>query len=88
MTTTWAPTWRGMAIGSVSDLLTAACSCQTSEDAASLLSTYAKAQREAGYAESVARQNLGYALGYLGNEDRTRLYSLFNLRHPIFGNQP
>jgi hypothetical protein len=64
----------------IGDLLKACCACKTEEDANELLNEYKKTNPE--YAE----QNIGYILGYLGDEERNRLYALFKTcNHPIFG---
>ena len=55
--------------------------CKTKEDAEKVLRRYEK------YCATpeIAHNNLGYIFGYCGPENRKRLYSLFSVNHPIFG---
>lgn len=55
--------------------------CNTKEEAKQVLEQYEK------YCDSpeIARKNFGYIFGYCGKEDREKLYHLFPVSHPIFG---
>ncbi len=55
--------------------------CNTKEDAEKVLKQYEK------YCDSpeIARSNLGYIFGYTDDENRKKLYALFPVNHPIFG---
>jgi hypothetical protein len=67
---------RAKNLGSLLDLATA---CETTQDAARMLSEYRQENKHAS-------ENIGYMLGYLGAEERARLYRLFEgCNHPIFG---
>ena len=72
--------WRDKPIDTIGQLLDACCSCETREDAESLLKAYRT------ICPDHAASNIGYILGYLGSEDRERLYALFSeCNHPVFG---
>ena len=72
--------WREKPLDTIGDVLRAATSCQTPEDAESLLAVLKAENPE--HAES----NLGYMLGYCGLRERERLYKLFaSCNHPVFG---
>ena len=63
----------------ISELLNACCACKTQKDADNVL-------YKALVDNPHAKENIGYALGYLGKEERDRLYPLFeSCNHPIFG---
>lgn len=55
--------------------------CNTKEEAYNVLKEYEKQHDD----PEVARQNLGYIFGYADDESRKKLYSLFSVTHPIFG---
>ena len=55
--------------------------CKTKEEAAYLVKEYAKVCEKPEY----AGKNIGYLLGYFGEEERKRLYAIFDTDHPIFG---
>jgi len=62
------------------DVLEACSGCQTKEEADEVLRRCKEDNPQ--YAE----QNIGYMLGYLGKDERERLYPLFSTcNHPIFG---
>ncbi len=64
-------------IKTAGDLINAVSSCKTKEEANNLLESYLKQNK-------YARENIGYVIGYLDEENRKRLYALFDLVHPIF----
>lgn len=55
--------------------------CKTKEDAEKVMRQYEK------YCDTpeIARIDLGYIFGYCDSEDREKLYVLFPVNHPIFG---
>jgi hypothetical protein len=55
--------------------------CNTKEDAEKVLRQYEKNFET----PEIARSNLGYIFGYTDDENRKKLYSLFPVNHPIFG---
>ena len=63
------------------DLLNICLRCKTEEDAKKVLGQYV----EQSTSPEIARSNLGYIFGYVGIEESKRLYSLFHVQHPIFG---
>jgi hypothetical protein len=63
----------------IGDYLSLCLKCKTKEEAELFLVKYRKIEPE--YAD----QNLGYVFGYCSAEDRTKLYKLFPVNHPIFG---
>jgi hypothetical protein len=71
--------WDGKEIRTLGELLDAAVSVTTREEAQEFLAAY-KAVNEH------AAANIGYILGYLNPEERGRLYKLFEeCSHPVFG---
>jgi hypothetical protein len=65
--------------GTISTMLDLCIRVETNEDATRIIERY-KAVNE--YAE----QNLGYIFGYIKPESRrNKLYKLFTVTHPIFG---
>ena len=61
------------------ELLGACHNCQTQKDAEQVIQ---KALEDSPH----AKENIGYLLGYMGPEERERLYALFSdCNHPIFG---
>lgn len=90
--------WKGEDISQYGKLGDAVCAL-TEDDAAEFWETYvdyhyaaiimkrglemASAREEA---ERIARSNIGYLMGYYGEEDRKRVYELFPaVSHPVFG---
>ena len=65
----------------ISDLLDICERCKTEDDAKKVLNQMI----EQSDSPEIATENLGYIFGYAGEEERKRLYSLFHLSHPIFG---
>jgi len=65
----------------IEQLITLCLNCNTKDEARQVLEQYEK------YCDSpeIARRNLGYIFGYCGKEDREKLYRLFPVSHPIFG---
>lgn len=55
--------------------------CNTKEDAENILRQY----EEYCATPEIAHINLGYIFGYVGDESRKKLYSLFPVNHPAFG---
>lgn len=55
--------------------------CNTKEEAKQVL------EQLENYCDTpkIARQNLGYIFGYCRKEEREKLYSLFSVSHPVFG---
>ena len=70
--------WNGKTITTAGDLFDAAASCHTQAEADEFLAAY-RAHSEH------ADANLGYIIGYGDDDTRARLYGLFRLNHPIFG---
>lgn len=73
--------WREHTIGTVGDLVSVLGTIVASgseEDAADFTQTY---REHSEHADS----NIGYALGYLSQENMTAGLRLFKARHPIFG---
>ncbi len=64
--------------GTIGTLLSLCTKCNTTEEATRLLELYR------GVNES-ADSNLGYIFGYCGEKERSRLYDLFPVAHPVFG---
>jgi|GEM_PF-3600148 hypothetical protein len=71
--------FEGMDIGKFIDLC---LKCETKEDVDDILGQYEK------YCDSeeVARENLGYIFGYANEKNRKKLYLMFPVTHPVFGN--
>ena len=65
----------------ITDIIGLCLKCKDKEDAKKVLEQYEK------YCDTpeIARKNLGYIFGYCNEEDRKKLYSLFPVDHPIFG---
>lgn len=71
--------WHGRTLRSIRELLDAAQEVRTRKEARAFLNAYEAVTPH-------ARENLGYALGYLGPQKRKRLYALFaECNHPVFG---
>jgi len=68
---------KGMPIEKVLDIC---LSCNTKEEAENVLREY-----EEQHDPEIARQNLGYIFGYASDNDIKKLYSLFPVTHPVFG---
>lgn len=47
--------------------------------------TFIERQSGSEDGRDVARSNIGYMMGYYGDEDRKVVYDLFECAHPIFG---
>lgn len=84
--------WRGKDITRYGDLGSALCSLETEQDAAELWNAYIEflsrptARLGGRTPHEVAGSNIGYLMGYYGDEDRRRVYGLFpQASHPIFG---
>lgn len=74
------------------DVLEAVNSIQTYSDAMIFWEKYVQSIMEDGKdkheAEKVAKDNIGYGMGYYSAEDKHRVYELFSdygVTHPIFG---
>ena len=65
----------------ITNIISLCLGCKTKEDADKVLRQYEK------YCDTpeIARKNLGYIFGYCNSEDREKLYSLFPVNHPMFG---
>ena len=84
--------WRGEDITQYGALGSALCELETEQDAAEFWNVYVEflsrpSARLGGKApEAVAGSNIGYLMGYYGDEERRRVYALFpQASHPIFG---
>lgn len=73
--------WNDVELDTVGKVCTALSSLQTKEEADEFMA----GMRAEGPEHADA--NIGYIIGYLGAEDRIRLYSLLKVEHPIFGDQ-
>lgn len=71
-------TWDGKPLPTFGELLDAANQAERDGKAAEFLAAYR------AYAEH-ADENLGYLIGYMGDEDRQRMYAAYGIKHPIFG---
>jgi len=69
---------KGMPIEKVLDIC---LSCNTKEEAESVLREYEKQHDD----PEIARQNLGYIFRYASDENIKKLYSLFPVTHPFLG---
>lgn len=63
----------------IGELLRNAQKCTTRKEAAAFLRAYEAVE------PVHAKQNLGYVIGYCSDDERKRLYDLFDLEHPFFG---
>jgi len=65
----------------ISKIITECLKCNTLEEAKNLQTQYEQ------YCDTpeIARSNLGYIFGYCDDKQRTKLYKLFSVSHPIFG---
>lgn len=65
----------------VGQLIALCLKCNTKEEAKQVLEQYEN------YCDSpeIARENLGYIFGYCLKEEREKLYRLFPVSHPVFG---
>jgi len=65
----------------IQDILTLCLKCDDKDDAKKVLEKYEQ------YCDTpeIARTSLGYIFGYCCKDDREKLYSLFHVNHPIFG---
>jgi hypothetical protein len=73
--------WNGIELDTVGKVCTALQSLKTQDEADEFMA----GMREEGPEHADA--NIGYIIGYLGAEDRLRLYELLKVKHPIFGDQ-
>lgn len=71
--------WKGEALGTLGALVRGADKAEREGKAAEFLAAYR------AYVPEHADANLGYLIGYMGDEDRTRMYEAYQLVHPIFG---
>lgn len=76
----------------IGGILTALCNIEEPEDIRKFVKEYEQDMLLHGDPEikgreiEIARQNIGYILGYLGEKDRNRIYAaLPNVSHPVFG---
>jgi hypothetical protein len=70
--------WNGKTIKTAGELFDAAASCHTQAEADEFLRLYRASNEHAD-------ANLGYIIGYGDEDTRKRLYGLFRMGHPIFG---
>jgi hypothetical protein len=90
--------WQGNDISSVRPFTDALCALRTSDDAAEFWQVYIaylndqEKDLSGRSADTVARSNIGYVMGYRSAEERQRVYDLFtafDVAHPVFGrNEP
>ena len=62
----------------IANLLDLCLEAKTKEEALLIITRYCAVNK-------YAMQNLGYIFGYCNEADRKKLYSLFQVAHPIFG---
>lgn len=84
--------WKGHSCSTVGELGNTLCKIQTKDEAEDFWRAYVEylsgPNAEIGdrAPESVAGENIGYLMGYYGEDERQRVYSLFSqASHPIFG---
>lgn len=84
--------WRDRDLTSYGNLGGALCGLESEADGADLWSAYVEylsrptARLGGKTPHEVAGSNIGYLMGYYGDEDRRRVYGLFpQASHPIFG---
>ncbi len=74
-------TWHDQPIRTAGDLLDAASQAQNDGLAPEFLTAYRAANP---YADS----NLGYVIGYMGEDRRREMYEAYQIGHPVFGGTP
>ncbi len=70
--------WDGQPLPTIGELLSAADAAERAGRAQEFLTAY---RAHTPHADG----NLGYIIGYMGDEDRARMYAAYALVHPIFG---
>jgi hypothetical protein len=76
--------WKGKRVRTNGELGDAACALTTPEEAREFLAAYEATNPH-------ARANIGYLMGYYGDEERRRVYALMDaageagVEHPVFG---
>lgn len=71
--------WKGQEIKTFDDFIKyGLLKCETKEEAKEFLGLYEQETES-------ARDNVGYMIGYLPEEDWDRLFDLFDVGHPVFG---
>ena len=65
----------------ISTIISECLKCNTKEESKNLQEQYEQ------YCDTpeIACSNLGYIFGYCDEKDRTKLYKLFSVNHPMFG---
>lgn len=84
--------WGDRDCSTYGDLGSTLCTIKTAEEAQSLWDAYVAwlsrpdAKLCGKGPEEVAASNIGYLMGYYGDEERKRVYALFpTASHPVFG---
>jgi hypothetical protein len=75
--------WKGKQVLTIGQIGDAACALTTPEEAAEFLAAYKAVNQH-------AEANIGYLMGYYGDEERSRVYRLMDqagkvVVHPVFG---
>lgn len=75
--------WNGNRLSTISDFINAIKLCTTQPEAQRFLLAYSVFCKD----EELAKNSIGYLAGYTNEKEATRIWKLFGVAHPVWGDK-